>query len=1121
MALVSGERLEQVGPPDRAERPAAEPRHAPPPSTAALSSAHGPAAGSTPAREPASAAALGALPIAQLQHAAGNAAVAQLLGAVPRSTGDSATRSPLPVQRQPNGPESGTGTGPGTPPGPGGTPSHPPTGTEQLPEGFSAMSDEEKAAAIQGILGSAPSHVISLAWGQIGDPLGIARTNPELFTASLEKASGIASLAPFAALEGQFKDAVESKAMDYLVINKRLVQAERDRTGAVNTGQTEEERADILGGKGSSTETDLEVEGAQRAAETMEGIKTRKETCLAIEVGYRDVHVPFVGTQKGPVKFTPGAPPPNDNQSGPTYTTVMDRWSDLILGESKIVQQHPSAAYFIGEGGDPSKIKADKDVRTARAEIAKALTELDGRIDKAIPKIGHGVGFTDLVPIQQELLRGPAWSKPVESAIARQAVRDADLAKLLETLGISTLSAAAFLFASFATGGVATFLLAAGAGISGGQAAASWDKAFDLAAANKASIDPARQLVSGEQVDDAMLNAFLDTVFAAIDGWQGYKGLGEAAKAAAAARKGSPLMQGGAAGAAASSAFALKNLGSATNKADVLARAIADLGPEEAQRLSGRSYAELAKMAGEETPLGKRLALLGKPGAAALSEETQALIAQLPNLPAITDGAEAERVLAAGLEQFGHIGVLRKVGYWAAIEKTPAMSGPSGKALEAWRTGITRKADKYLEEASEGLSKLERTGTKEGTSDLDMQVLGGAAGELKQMVDGYVAGLLGTDVKEAEKLLHMTVYVDPTRAHIIDVMRKADLSEDVRAAIRAQTAAQEPPLIFGARLKAAEAIADPATKKKAVEEVKEAARQAGVEPNLKFNILTPAEQKVYATKIDGWVLELKEGRGDKAQLVREISTAQALIDASHTDAYVGGGVAHWVTGREGDVEAIAKFYNVDPAELGKVTTARRISAALSEGMWIERAVNRLRVPAGASLEELRKSVYDIGQHGARAADVLQVEGTTDVGSLQALMSEIVRYKKLPAAELKTIVLGGRLPELEREISGILGRLNSATGAAVRKLAEELPKITTEPDHLLQFQAWIRWTGVYAGVTERAKSAVFIELRAVEEAVRNADGEATREEAPAEPAAPSPPQQSQQPAPWEEPQSIPP
>jgi hypothetical protein len=462
------------------------------------------------------------------------------------------------------------------------------------------------------------------------------------------------------------------------------------------------------------------------------------------------------------------------------------------------------------------------------------------------------------------------------------------------------------------------------------------------------------------------------------------------------------------------------------------------------------------------------------------------------------------------------------------------MAGSSGKGLEAWRTGITRKADKFLDEASEGLSKLERTGTKAGSSDLDVQVLGGTAGELQQMVEGYVAGLLGTDVKESEKLLHMTVYVDPARAHLIDVMR--DVPESVRAAIRSETASMEPPFIFGARLKAAQAIPDAALKKKAVDEVMEAARQAGVTPNTEFRILTPAEQKEYATRIDGWMMDLKEGTGDRAGHIRDVSRAQALIDASHTDAYVGGGVAHWVTGREGDVESIARFFNVDPAELAKVTIARRISAALSEGMWIERAVNRLRMPAGASTAELRKCVYDIGQHGARAAEVLQVSGKTDVGRLSELMSEVGRYKTLQPRELESIVEGGRLPELEREISGILGQLNSATGAAVRTLSEELPKVTMEADHLLQFQAWIRWTGVYAGITERAKSAVAIELRAIAEAVTDADRAATREEAPAEPTTPAPesaqsestppppppaPEQSVQPAPWEEPQSIPP
>ena len=1096
---MAGERIEQSEHPDRverAERPAAKARHAPGPATPAVA-----------AVDPASSVA--GLALEYLQRAAGNAAVVQLIAAQGRGpTGATAvpTQPMAPLQRIID-----------------------PPGIGELPEGYMQMSDADKAKAIRGMLGSKSATAISAAWGFLANAKEVALANPDLFVSSVKVNDNILDLPAFADMRNRFKAEVEGKARDYLTGNKQAVQAEREKTGIPppttggTVGEQVQARVDILSGKGASEETNAEVQKIQKAADEMERVKAGKAKCLATAVGYREVPKKTVTgeweDEKKPVLFGPGQPPPEHEPPAPTYEEVLKEWNSLLAAESALVRTYPSAAFFVGEGGDPSKIKGDKDIRVARAEIATALADVEGRIDAAIPKIGNGVNFTDLVPIQQELLAGPEWSKPVQNAVAKEEISDADLGKLLAALGVGTLSAAAFLFASFASGGLATFLFAAGAGISGAQAGVSWDNYFDLAAAQKASIDPAAQLVTGEQVDAAMISALLDTVFAAMDLWQGAKGVKAAAAASALAEKSSKgMIEAAEAGAKANAASVLRNLGSAQKPGEALAMAVAEVGPEEAQRLSGLSFEQLAQKAGGKgTPLGDRFLLLAEKGAGAMSEETKGLLAKLPSLASITDAAEGEKVLAAGISELGYLGVLKKVGGWGAIKKTAVMKSGTGSAavLEGWRAGLVRELDKYIQEASDKLSKTVRTGTEQAASDLDVQILGDAAAQLKKEAESWLAQRMGTNVDDASRLLDATIFIDPTRAHLVDLMR--DLPENVRAQIRSETASIEPPLIMGARLKAAEKYG-----KAAQDKVLEEARLANVTPDLTFVPLTPQEQAARAADIDKWMADLRDST--KADIhptrVRQVSRAQALIDASHSDSYVGGGVAVWVTGRGdlldplSDVNKIANALNVDPADLAKFTTAQRVSAALSEGKWIDAAVNSLNTPGAGSVEQLTRDVSNIGKHGARAAQVLRVPGTTDVGRLTQLMETLESYAKASVTDLAEIVTSGDLAMLRGEIARILDSLGSATGAAVTALRKDLTDlgVVIPQQAMADIESWLKWQRRFDVLRSAASNATAAEIRVLETAIQACEQQSVQP--PSEPPAiyPQPPNQSVMPPP---------
>jgi hypothetical protein len=391
----------------------------------------------------------------------------------------------------------------------------------------------------------------------------------------------------------------------------------------------------------------------------------------------------------------------------------------------------------------------------------------------------------------------------------------------------------------------------------------------------------------------------------------------------------------------------------------------------------------------------------------------------------------------------------------------------------------------FMEEESGKMSKAVRTGTEEAGSDLDVQILGGTAAELQQRAEGWLAGRMGTDVKRSKKLLDAEIFVDPTRAHLIDLMR--DVGEDVRAQIQGKMATWEQQMILGARLREAEKLG-----KDAVDKVM---REAGdIKPFAGFEALSPAQQKQSAALIDGWMTELKDpaNASRKGELIEKVAKTQAQINASHADAYVGGGVAVWVSGRDVDVAKIAEGLNVDPSDLAKVTIAQRISAALSEGKWLDAAVQQLKTGAGGNIDDLTKAVRNIGKHGARAAEVLKVPGAANTGRLDYLMEVLQSYKAVEPAQLKDLVTSGDLALMRGEITRILNGLSSETSAAIAALQKEAGGINVSLAEMADFQSWLKWQARFKTVTDGAAGATAAQIRVIETALECAQQASVQE-----------------------------
>jgi hypothetical protein len=943
-------------------------------------------------------------------------------------------------------------------------------------------SDADKLAHLQAHLGSVKASTVEEAWSKLSDELGAAKGNPDLFAKSVKIDDDILDHDCFEEMRETFKKDVEAVAVANLHANRELVVGEMERTGVAAEQRGEE----------TSTEHDTGVQDVQKLVPQMEKIKSAKAKMLATVVGvdYGSIDRGTGEPMEKRQTFDPSDKPEGTLEGAPTWDTVNAEWRRVLMTEAALIRKAPSAAYFLGTSGegDIGKLKDASDIKGARAAIATALTDLAAKIDKAVPLIGDDITYIDMPPVQQQLLSGmPSasgtnWSKPVEKAVAGEEIADATISHLLVTLGLATVSAAFFILATIATGGgaaaLAPYLFAAGFLASGTNAAMSWNKWNDLATANKATVDPELALVTGEQVDDAFIGAILDTVFVAIDGWQAVTGGLKAIKTAKAAKG---LLEAGKAGAAGTARAALQTLGKAgVNEGEVIAKAVGELGPDEVRKLTGLSFEDMAKkVGGEGSEMGKRLLELGSKG---VSEETKALLEKLPKILEL-EAAEGDKVLKAAIDRYGVIGALDKVGGWAAIKKSPVMKAGQGSAaaLEAWRKGLVTELEEYIAKESQGASQAVRSGTEKASSDLDVQIVQGTAAELQEKAEAWLASRTGRDVEGAKKLLDAEIFVDPFRSHFYDIVKGLD--DAARKQIAEKMGDYERRMIAGAEIRKAGGAGTEAGDKA----IKEWADKGVKEPFLDFEPLSPGEQKKAAGMIDGWMEQLKNAKTveDKAPLVEKISKAQAQINASHPDAYVGGGVRAWVTGREDaleDVKKLAEAVNMTPEELLKVSKAQRIMASLNEAKWLEAALGRLRkatIGEAHDVGKVAKDVTDIGKHGARGAGQLSKAGAPNADALTGLFVQLEYYKTLPSDEIAKAIAEGRLVQIEGEVSALLQQLKRATKTAVDGLGTEMKTFASTADDMAKFQALLIWQTRYAELVDDAimKTSQFMKLYA--------------------------------------------
>ncbi len=632
----------------------------------------------------------------------------------------------------------------------------------------------------------------------------MARANPDLFKKSVERAGIIKQDPVFAAMEPKFRQDVETIVLGILAANRSFVQKEMERLG-VATGEVTED---------ATPDQDAQVREMQKVANQLGRAKEARERLRRIVIGYDQVEMGVIDSPNihtSPVHYDPESQKadfgPHLDEGDKPWAEVDAQYRPLEAIWVDFQRRSPVMVALAEGSADPSAV-AGMETKDARAAVGKLLLGLIARIDEAVPKVGDDLEYSDFVPIHAQLFGGSLkgvsgvdWQQPVEQAVMKDFVGDAGTADLLRTLGLSVLAAAAFILAEFATGGLATFLLA-GAGVTLGavNAGISWDKYNDLATAKQASINPDMALVSKEQVDSALLTAIIDTAFVFLDGAGALAGGGRAARAA----KG--LVEAGEKGIEASGYLVLKEAG-AGGKGTV-ERAVADLGARETVSRSGKTAEQLIEIVGKDSEAATKLRALselGEAGAKKVAEDAAAGLAKLGELVAKGDKTEIQRVVLTAYDQFGYVGTIKRAGGWknltAAIGKE---SSTAGDLVMRWRDGLLKDLQDFIaKETAEG-GQVVRTGTATNvTNDMDMSMFGEMAAQNGEKAKQFLAGRAGIGVDELDHVLNAEIFVDPSRMHLQDVAK--GLAADTRAALSEEGSAVRgadglrPPAVRGNR----------------------------------------------------------------------------------------------------------------------------------------------------------------------------------------------------------------------------------------------------------------------------------------------------------------------------------
>jgi hypothetical protein len=366
-------------------------------------------------------------------------------------------------------------------------------------------------------------------WNSFGKELPkVAWENKAEWDKSLKGGADLYDIPSTMYVSDQFRTATVGIARGYLNENRALVDREKNAIGPDPKAVPTQEQLDEINSR---------RDAAQRIIDAEQAMAALRMTLCGYDRGslYRtsDCH-PIVNKEEGhtlqPTHFNPKHPPARDTQGDecikmPKYADAIGMWNRLMEGIEGETAKYP-VLFALTRNMEEKQIatKENTTAASSRAKMLEALNKLIENIDSTDTKL-NGELDLELFPIHQQLFAFAPWSGEFHGLVAHQLVNQHASDKFWNSMGLGTLSAALFIVASLATGGLAAVLFGAAAGISAGQAINSWEEFSTLSAASKTNLTKRTELVTSGQANAALFTAVLDTVFAFLDIYSAARGV--------------------------------------------------------------------------------------------------------------------------------------------------------------------------------------------------------------------------------------------------------------------------------------------------------------------------------------------------------------------------------------------------------------------------------------------------------------------------------------------------------------------------------------------------------------------------------------------------------------------
>ena len=236
------------------------------------------------------------------------------------------------------------------------------------------------------------------------------------------------------------------------------------------------------------------------------------------------------------------------------WYTLKPRYDEMAQWVQSVEAEYPTL-YSAVQTKSINSI-AGGNLQMARAMMGSSLRQTLGNINKTKRKLYNKEFLMKLHPIQQNLYDGRAkpsgvdWSDDFYKSLAKDYVEDYEDSKFWEDLLLDSLAAAAFVFASFASFGLGTILLAAGVGITGYQAGkmvGQLELAGDVENAEGAEVNSELTLATEGTGSAMRVGAIVGLALNALDIFGAGKGIATALKPGLSAKfwaKGAPKAYG-------------------------------------------------------------------------------------------------------------------------------------------------------------------------------------------------------------------------------------------------------------------------------------------------------------------------------------------------------------------------------------------------------------------------------------------------------------------------------------------------------------------------------------------------------------------------------------------------